>query len=533
MAKHVPHGPRRQRGAAAVFAAISMIAGLAALALGIDLGRLYFAQRDLQRVTNLAALDSARMSGGCYWLDTDTLLEAQRSAERNGGETGKQWIKAVTLGYMDASGGLRNFVSGVAPSGKRAVQIRAEREPPARILPLFGATSASPLIAYAAAHSSPRAVVHVGSKLVEINDGPLNAVYGGLFGVPLNLGVATYQGLVNSNLLIQDLLDEVEDALGSDDPLNDPVPVDTLLDIIGGLIGSAELNGLGAAGDVVLSEVLGTEEPLPDAQINASQLLTLVGLEQAEDAGDFAIDLPLDLFGLAGAEVQLISPGFPTPLAPVPEEIAENTQVRLSAQLPSLDLNLGLVQTNPLELVVEAAKARANVEAIHCARSSDDEDIRTDRVDVHAEADAASIKIPQVDAATITIGGILKITLRVSADIVLGSADSAADPPEKWQDLRPGDLRNLTTNDLDLEAGITVTPVLQCLVLQLLCNALPPVNVGALTAEVLDSVVAVLNPVLVPVLGGLGVNVAGADVTVIGIDAPQPYLFSLEPPAVN
>ncbi|HWY25409.1 MAG TPA: hypothetical protein VNX47_10850, partial [Nevskia sp.] len=41
---------QRQRGAAAVFALAAMIAGLAALLLGINVGMLYYAQRDLQRL---------------------------------------------------------------------------------------------------------------------------------------------------------------------------------------------------------------------------------------------------------------------------------------------------------------------------------------------------------------------------------------------------------------------------------------------------------------------------------------------------
>lgn len=56
---------QRQRGAAAVFVAISLIALLASVALAIDTGRLYSAQRNLQRLADLAAMDAARVAGGC------------------------------------------------------------------------------------------------------------------------------------------------------------------------------------------------------------------------------------------------------------------------------------------------------------------------------------------------------------------------------------------------------------------------------------------------------------------------------------
>ena len=56
---------RRQHGAVAIFVAISLIAILAAVALSIDIGRLYFAQRDLQRLALLGALSAAQQVSGC------------------------------------------------------------------------------------------------------------------------------------------------------------------------------------------------------------------------------------------------------------------------------------------------------------------------------------------------------------------------------------------------------------------------------------------------------------------------------------
>src|SRR5690606_20780764 len=80
---------RRQTGAAAVFAAIAAGAGLTALALAIDVGRLYAAQRDLQRIANLAALDAARVTGGCFGEPENpsatAFNEAVASIARNGG----------------------------------------------------------------------------------------------------------------------------------------------------------------------------------------------------------------------------------------------------------------------------------------------------------------------------------------------------------------------------------------------------------------------------------------------------------------
>lgn len=55
----------RQRGAAFVFAGIAIVALLASLALAIDVGQLFYAQRDLEKQAALAALSGAQVASGC------------------------------------------------------------------------------------------------------------------------------------------------------------------------------------------------------------------------------------------------------------------------------------------------------------------------------------------------------------------------------------------------------------------------------------------------------------------------------------
>ncbi|HKY90196.1 MAG TPA: pilus assembly protein TadG-related protein, partial [Nevskiaceae bacterium] len=83
----------RQRGAVIVYVAFFLGVLLAAAALAIDIGRLYNAQRELQRAANIAALDAASVSGGCYGnlggdlLDSPLAVaqaEALESLARNG-----------------------------------------------------------------------------------------------------------------------------------------------------------------------------------------------------------------------------------------------------------------------------------------------------------------------------------------------------------------------------------------------------------------------------------------------------------------
>jgi uncharacterized membrane protein len=58
-------GSRRQRGIAAVYAGVAIVALLASAALAVDVGQLYYAQREMQRSASLAALDGVQVASGC------------------------------------------------------------------------------------------------------------------------------------------------------------------------------------------------------------------------------------------------------------------------------------------------------------------------------------------------------------------------------------------------------------------------------------------------------------------------------------
>src|SRR3546814_9305092 len=63
--RHTNNLYRKQQGAAAVFVAIALIPLLIATMLAIEVGRVYYAHRSLQKAANLAALDTARLMSGC------------------------------------------------------------------------------------------------------------------------------------------------------------------------------------------------------------------------------------------------------------------------------------------------------------------------------------------------------------------------------------------------------------------------------------------------------------------------------------
>lgn len=221
-----PSPGQRQRGAAAVFAAIALIAMLAMMALAIDVGRLYFAQRDLQRLANLSALDAARVASGC---SADGVMgslaavsaEVQSSLQRNrdaGSLTGISSATEVGRKTVDAAGAVRGFEAlGETDSKRNAVEVTLTRQTPSRIFPLISSGGSKTLTAVAVASQQAVGGFTVGSSTVTLStreSALLNPVLRALLcpsggascEAGINLSAADYQGLAGANVSLGDLI---------------------------------------------------------------------------------------------------------------------------------------------------------------------------------------------------------------------------------------------------------------------------------------------------------------------------------------
>src|SRR5436309_7846887 len=156
----------RQRGASAVFVAISMVASVAALGMSLDLGRLYFTHRDLQLLADMAALDAARSAGGCLGQTSDpqgsAAGEAATSVQRNGGSLGYLTAGSVEVGRQIVAGGVRAFVPDDSVRAD-SVRVVLRRPLPEKLVPLFSSNANSVLSVAAAATMRPIISLDVGS----------------------------------------------------------------------------------------------------------------------------------------------------------------------------------------------------------------------------------------------------------------------------------------------------------------------------------------------------------------------------------
>lgn len=180
------------------------------LALVVDTGRLYMEKRRIQRITDLAALDTADRATLCgSALASDLLALAQASATRNG-FTGTLTASQVQPGYIATSNGVRSFVQNT--TNVEAVRVQITRTVPASLFAggIFGQQVV--IGATAVAQRPLTAGIMAGTNLLRVDtkNSPLLApVLAGLFGknnLNVNLDALTYQGMAQIGITLRDFL---------------------------------------------------------------------------------------------------------------------------------------------------------------------------------------------------------------------------------------------------------------------------------------------------------------------------------------
>lgn len=331
-----------QGGGAAVLTAISLLMLVPVLALVINIGQLYYAQRDLEKQATLAALSAVQVGSGCANLGVPGLLadvtnEVNRIIGLNlvgnpdGAAsvqmTGFNGVPAVEVGRIKVSGGQRQFEALADGDPKiDAVRVNLTRTQPVPFINLYSGGGA--LYASATAQQAPIGSFSVGSGLLSLNGGLLNGLLGALLCAPndaacknsiISLNVINSQtGLVNTQitlgqlgtavgLSVEDLSNPLDLSLGL---LNATPRLNVLLD---GLVGALAddlvdplvvglLQGLANAAtnpkEVPLGQLLGVVNGLggDTPVINLFDLLIALGQSTVADpTGLTPIELPVNL----------------------------------------------------------------------------------------------------------------------------------------------------------------------------------------------------------------------------------------------
>lgn len=407
-----------QRGAVAVLVALAIVAMLTATMLAIEVGRMYSAHRQLKKLAAMAALDGVRAASGCS-ADVNAgpatqgdINDAVRdSLTKNG--YGSLYDAAViepglTRVHRDGDqDGLRDL-EPTAPDQAQAVRVKLSRPFPTPFLPFFTAPGQL-MAATATAEQTALGSFYLGSGLLSVDGGILNALLSGLLGGNVTLNVVDYQRLAAVGVSAEALALAVGlDAQDLSDPLALAAQTPVLSDTIDGLADSLSdvdpvvvdlLEDLahearkGADSTVPLARLLQEVDPETTEAPFVNLLDLLIGLGAAASAdpdGEVApIALPVAAAIPGVTElrtfVRILQPPQFSGLARPGEAVARTAQVQLQLRLQVdavsniasvvnvLLLGLAQVKADPLNLGldVEVARATATLDRIQCPRSAD------------------------------------------------------------------------------------------------------------------------------------------------------------------
>ncbi|WP_315808973.1 pilus assembly protein TadG-related protein [Pseudomonas sp. C9-3] len=456
-------GRERQRGAIGVMAAGTLLLALICLALVIDTGRLYYEQRKLQRVVDMAALEAASLSGLCG-LPSGVQGYVTTSAARNGFVPATGDSLLATLGSVTFDGGYgsassrRTFIAGGDPAD--SVRVQATHTVPSSLLlnvaSLFsGASSNTILSAQAVARRTAMAGISAGSGVLSLdstNSPLLNALLGGLLGTSINLDLVTYQGIAGANVSLLALSQQLK-AAGVNLELG---KVDSLLganvtaaQLLQAMVNAADASQLANVNTSLLRTALATIN-VPTANLTLGQILSVVAPDSVRDTAlnagvnlldllmatalvankNNAVDLDLKGKNIAGVvptvKLQVISPptiaiGYPgKDSAGNWRTVAKNAQVQLVVGANANLLGLNLVKL-ALSLKVGVAEGYAALDSIQCGGVG-----QSAIVNVKARPGVASANIDaNVSLLSGASGSLLGVTITNTATGASGSSASA------------------------------------------------------------------------------------------------------------
>lgn len=212
---------RSQRGAIGLMAAVTLGVVLLFMLLVVDSGRLYLEQRKLQRVADVAVLEAVSRGGNCLATGTTTASTyAIASATRNSFTPGSTQTLSATCGTLvTGSDKLRTFSADASKSD--AIRVIATTVVPTSVAGglwnlfsngTFGFNTQLTASAVGATGGAPLAALTIRSSLADINSSNsplLNSLVGGLLGGKLNLSLASWQGLANTNINLLSYLDQL------------------------------------------------------------------------------------------------------------------------------------------------------------------------------------------------------------------------------------------------------------------------------------------------------------------------------------
>lgn len=541
---------RDERGAIAVMGAAFAICSVGALALGIDVASVFVERRRAQSAVDLAAIAAAR--------DPDKALAAATATINDNGVHGVRDIR-ITKGNYSANPALppnQRFVANALPMN--AVMVELDSRAPAYFGKSFLPSGTMNVSTRATAVSTAQAAFTVGSRLLSLDGGILNALLSGLLGGNISLSVMDYNALAGVNIDLFKFSNALGIGIGAEagtyQELADArVSVGQILDA---MIVVAQASGAGVQVDFALKQLknfsnanslklyvnklldfgqaaslsLGQGGSALQAKATALSLIQAVA-EVANGANQIDVTSNINVPGLLGAHIGITIGERPqgSPWIRFGDKGVEvytaQTRVRLLAQVAGTGLLSGVSLRVPVYLDIAAARARLT--DISCGANPQN-DLRV-TLAVRPSVANAWLAEPVSLAAWKTLGsppnmmnasianvlGLITATGRANAEITNISDTSVV--------FRYADISSLSAKT------VKATAATQTLVSSLVSNlsltvtaagilSLTPTGVlTSLIAAILSPITPALDGVLNGLLKTLGIGLGEADVWVNGV----------------
>lgn len=356
-----------QRGSMALTMGLLLLGLVSILGL-VEVGYLYWAKREVQKVADLAALSGAQRLETCANGNGDNLA-ARHNATEDNGFGGDLDIQCVYWAADATEHGDRHYTSPDSEHPRNAVRVKASLP----LAPFFGFADLNGVgaEAIAANRGDPIASFSVGSRLLglDTDDSVLQPLLGSVLGTSLGLKLLSYESIANSNISLLGLKNLLHlDAGTVDGILDTDIHVDELLDAVVTLIennndntAEIDLNAVNnevakinaKVGDLTLKlgDILnvnaGTSNPdtALNVDVNAADIIS-AALQAANGRHAAALEVSnLDLIGLASVNLKLAiieppklgigRPGY-NPDG-TPRTLAHTAQIRLKLDAKLLD----------------------------------------------------------------------------------------------------------------------------------------------------------------------------------------------------
>ena len=541
---------RSERGGVAVTGATFAVCAIGALAIGVDVASVFVERRRAQSAVDLAAIAAAR--------DPDKALQAASATVRDNGVFGVRDIRIVKGTYTadPAIPVNARFVPNSAPVNAVMVELDSKAQT------FFGRSflpeNTMNVATRATAVSTAQAAFTIGSRLLSIDGGILNAFLSGLLGGNVSLTVMDYNALSGFNV---DLF-KFSNTLGTSvvgqagtyqDLAATRVSAGQVLDA---MIAVAQASGAGAQVDFALRQLknysnannvklyvnklvdfgqsnsltFGQGASALQAKATALSLIQAVA-EVANGKNQVDITSSLNVPGLVSAQLGITVGERPQSSpwirfgADGVEVYTAQTRVRLIAEVGGSGLLAGVTLRVPVYLDIAAARAR--LADISCG-SNPANDLRV-TLAVRPSALNAWIAEPttlsgwktlgsppnMINASIANVAGLITATGKANAEVTNMSDSNVV--------FRHADIASLTSKN------VKTSHFTQSLTASLVNNLTLTVSAGGLLSLTPTSVLttlirSILSPatpaidgVLNNVLKALGIGIGEADVWVNGV----------------